>query len=58
MEFNAIKAMLRGKGLEEGTQEFEDALAPYKEATVSDGQAWRTLDSYRDLMIMAGRWNN
>lgn len=29
----------------------------YKENTLTDGQSWRTLKSYRNVMKMAGKWN-
>jgi len=32
-------------------------MEPYNKGTITDGQAWRTLKSYRRLMIMSGKWD-
>ena len=32
-------------------------LKDYLKAKATDGQGWRTLSSYRQVMIMAGKWN-
>lgn len=36
----------------------KDRLDAYKKNTLTDGQGYRTLESYRKVMGMAGKWNN
>lgn len=39
-------------------QQYEEAKKILSETNVSDGQSFRTLPSYRKVLIMAGKWND
>lgn len=57
--FDAIKSILEGR-VEAGaitTEQMNDLLDAYEHVNVADAQGYRTLKSYRRLMVMAGRWN-
>ena len=51
---NLLKIFTNKLGSEELAKE---KLKDYLKAKATDGQGWRTLSSYRQVMIMAGKWN-
>ena len=51
---NLLKIFTNKYGSEELAKE---KLKDYLKAKATDGQGWRTLSSYRQVMIMAGKWN-
>ena len=57
--YDAIKSILEGR-VQAGaitTKQMNDLLEAYSKVNVADAQGYRTLKSYRKLMVMAGRWN-
>lgn len=38
-------------------QQFKYMLASYNNITTTDGQGFRTLDSYKEIQVMAGNWD-
>lgn len=57
--YDAIKSILEGR-VQAGaitTRQMNDLLEAYSKVNVADAQGYRTLKSYRKLMVMAGRWN-
>ena len=57
--FDVVKSILEGR-VEAGAiaiKQMNDLLDAYKHVNVADAQGYRTLKSYRKLMVMAGRWN-
>lgn len=51
---NLLKIFTNKYGSEELAKK---KLKDYLKAKATDGQGWRTLSSYRQIMIMAGKWN-
>ena len=51
---NLLKIFTNKYGSEELAK---NKLKDYLKAKATDGQGWRTLSSYRQVMIMAGKWN-
>ena len=51
---NLLKIFTNKYGSEELAKK---KLKDYLKAKATDGQGWRTLSSYRQVMIMAGKWN-
>ena len=51
---NLLKIFTNKYGSEELAKE---KLKDYLKAKATDGQGWRTFSSYRQVMIMAGKWN-
>ena len=51
---NLLKIFTNKHGSEELAKK---KLKDYLKAKATDGQGWRTLSSYRQVMIMAGKWN-
>ena len=51
---NLLKIFTNKHGSEELAKE---KLKDYLKAKATDGQGWRTFSSYRQVMIMAGKWN-
>ena len=51
---NLLKIFTNKYGSEEIAKK---KLKDYLKAKATDGQGWRTLSSYRQVMIMAGKWN-
>ena len=51
---NLLKIFTNKLGSEELAKE---KLKDYLKAKATDGQGWRTFSSYRQVMIMAGKWN-
>ena len=57
--YDSIKSILEGR-VQAGaitTRQMNDLLEAYSKVNVADAQGYRTLKSYRRLMVMAGRWN-
>ena len=57
--YDSIKSILEGR-VQAGaitTKQMNDLLEAYSKVNVADAQGYRTLKSYRKLMVMAGRWN-
>lgn len=57
--YDSIKSILEGR-VQAGaitTRQMNDLLEAYSKVNVADAQGYRTLKSYRKLMVMAGRWN-
>ena len=57
--YDSIKSILEGR-VQAGaitTKQMNDLLEAYSKVNVADAQGYRTLKSYRRLMVMAGRWN-
>ena len=57
--YDNIKSILDGR-VEAGaitSEQRDELLKAYKKVNVADAQGYRTLKSYRKLMVMAGRWN-
>ena len=57
--YDSIKSILDGR-VEAGaitSEQRDELLKAYKKVNVADAQGYRTLKSYRKLMVMAGRWN-
>ena len=51
---NLLKIFTNKYGSEEVAK---NKLKDYLKAKATDGQGWRTFSSYRQVMIMAGKWN-
>lgn len=51
---NLLKIFTNKYGSEEAAK---NKLKDYLKAKATDGQGWRTFSSYRQVMIMAGKWN-
>lgn len=54
--YNLLQNMWKKQGLTQ--REVNKRLKQFREITVTDGQGYRTLDSYRDVMLMSHQWND
>ena len=53
---SAIEKSYKDAGLEISEERIAEMLKPYKEVNVADAQAYVTLERYRDLLKMLGKW--